>query len=972
MSNDSDKSSPETSAANSFDTSHSFNPPRKRSKVSRACDSCRRKKIRCDADYSSSLQKVTKICTNCTKNNETCTFSRIPLKRGPSKGYIKDLEEKLEITQSLSTKPRAKSFSFDNVIHHPIPPPGGYQHPAPVPAPPSSIAPPLNHSKAESTPSSGSFPHTLPFPSSISITPSNVPTSIHKNSISSNNSNSPNSTSRSPIILPPLLSFSNGNGSSSSPLNAGKNLQQKINIPSHTSKAFSVSGALSNPSSPRNSSHLNGILNHENAAANEKLVNKTSTPPIQGPFWKVPYEMPGNNSKTAPTVNGSFSSSSPKLSPDFNSAGFPGNQNSLSNTRRSSIDSLSSNSTSGSRLPSLKPSMSINSDNGVSDSEEDFYSVRSHRNSSTQSLSPRNSISSLTSLSGRMNKNLSLNPTTNNNSTNSYHSYQYQHLPTYLVFQLQQQQLQQQPIAQYPPQIPPQQSSFSFPPNNQPFQPPQQQQQQPFPFQIQSHHQPLQLHQHSLSQIESNLKIYYSKFHSSFPILPYNDTALLKTIDCLLAEEDSKKFIEYFNLSLASLINYQAPNNLSNNIQLFNYLLSFYPFNQFNIKLNDNILILFFSSILLINYSVLLNGDIYSLGISISVSIFNDFKVLENFHELVLNAYERNDLKERELFNDIENIKIYLPKLYYGLFIIDHCYTLSFGIQSLINNDNFNLLYAHVDKFTKPSGGYINFKIGVIINELINTRNKFVIKDTDENSIVIPSLSNSSTLSGLINDNTSSFSKFFYTLIKDKYELINYLLEINSLLRTLNLNDDESLEILHDYQLKLGRLIKKLSSSIINLSNFISTVKSSTSSTPGSPNSDVSHELINPFLNIGYGQCYKLIKLCKLIIDSIIANLKDTELINRSIKINNDLSIAYNLLNSNLTNDNKLVGNCGLGSISVTLIKNKLNYYNLSFHINSNTSTPNSGTNYKINDWKLDFINTIVPFINRENIDGWY
>lgn len=470
--------------------------------------------------------------------------------------------------------------------------------------------------------------------------------------------------------------------------------------------------------------------------------------------------------------------------------------------------------------------------------------------------------------------------------------------------------------------------------------------------------------------------------------MPYNESAILKTIESLLVEEESKKFIEYFNLSLVSLINYQAPNNLTNNIQLFNYLLSFYPFNQFNIKLNDNILILFFSSILLINYSILLNGDIYSLGISISVSIFNDFKVLENFNELVIGAFERNDLKEREIFNDIDNIKIYLPKLYYSLFIIDHCYTLSFGIQSFINNDNFNLLYNNIDKFTKVTSssskdydaGNINFKIGLIINELINTRNNLVINDVmskDKNPIIIASLSNSSTLSRLINDylqNSNSFSKFFFTLIKDKYELINYLLEINNLLKTLNLNDDESLEILHDYQLKLGRLIKKLSSSIINLSNFISTVKSSNSASPGSKSAggDVSNELINPFLNIGYGQSYKLIKLCKLIIDSIIANLKDTELINRSIKINNDLSIAYNLLNSNLTNENKMTSSCGLGSISVNLIKNKLNYYNLSFSINSNNSTPNSNNENKFNDWKLDFINSIIPFINRENIDGWY
>ena len=82
---------------------------RKKSKVSRACDECRRKKvchylvlqaprdmkhcqsvfhtdskkIRCDADVESpSIDK----CSNCKRTNSSCGFSRQPMKRGPSKG----------------------------------------------------------------------------------------------------------------------------------------------------------------------------------------------------------------------------------------------------------------------------------------------------------------------------------------------------------------------------------------------------------------------------------------------------------------------------------------------------------------------------------------------------------------------------------------------------------------------------------------------------------------------------------------------------------------------------------------------------------------------------------------------------------------------------------------------------------------------------------------------------------------------
>jgi hypothetical protein len=57
-------------------------PPRKRSKVSRACDECRRKKIKCDAQSDTGETP----CSSCARSNIRCLFSRIPQKRGPSKG----------------------------------------------------------------------------------------------------------------------------------------------------------------------------------------------------------------------------------------------------------------------------------------------------------------------------------------------------------------------------------------------------------------------------------------------------------------------------------------------------------------------------------------------------------------------------------------------------------------------------------------------------------------------------------------------------------------------------------------------------------------------------------------------------------------------------------------------------------------------------------------------------------------------
>jgi len=56
----------------------------KRTKVSRACDECRRKKIRCDAKG----EEGQEVCGNCKRIGFICQFTRQPMKRGPSKGYV--------------------------------------------------------------------------------------------------------------------------------------------------------------------------------------------------------------------------------------------------------------------------------------------------------------------------------------------------------------------------------------------------------------------------------------------------------------------------------------------------------------------------------------------------------------------------------------------------------------------------------------------------------------------------------------------------------------------------------------------------------------------------------------------------------------------------------------------------------------------------------------------------------------------
>jgi hypothetical protein len=72
--------------------------PRKRSKVSRACDECRRKKIRCDATGETGDEQ----CSNCKRVGTRCQFSREPMKRGPSKGYVTEAPLRLPANMTCS------------------------------------------------------------------------------------------------------------------------------------------------------------------------------------------------------------------------------------------------------------------------------------------------------------------------------------------------------------------------------------------------------------------------------------------------------------------------------------------------------------------------------------------------------------------------------------------------------------------------------------------------------------------------------------------------------------------------------------------------------------------------------------------------------------------------------------------------------------------------------------------------------
>ncbi|CAO3579607.1 unnamed protein product [Absidia cylindrospora] len=72
---------------------------KKRLRISRACDFCRRKKVKC-------YFTPGKPCTNCVSFGTTCEFNDGTKKRGPPKGYIDALEKRIrQIESSLVSLP---------------------------------------------------------------------------------------------------------------------------------------------------------------------------------------------------------------------------------------------------------------------------------------------------------------------------------------------------------------------------------------------------------------------------------------------------------------------------------------------------------------------------------------------------------------------------------------------------------------------------------------------------------------------------------------------------------------------------------------------------------------------------------------------------------------------------------------------------------------------------------------------------
>lgn len=85
---------PDPSAPFGYDDHQDSSDPKRR-RIARACDACRRKKIKCDGRHP--------LCSHCIAAKSQCIYTHVEKKRNPPKGakYIEGLENRLERMEHL-------------------------------------------------------------------------------------------------------------------------------------------------------------------------------------------------------------------------------------------------------------------------------------------------------------------------------------------------------------------------------------------------------------------------------------------------------------------------------------------------------------------------------------------------------------------------------------------------------------------------------------------------------------------------------------------------------------------------------------------------------------------------------------------------------------------------------------------------------------------------------------------------------
>lgn len=917
--------------------------PRKRSKVSRACDACRRKKVKCDAEFLATLQKVTKKCTNCQRTNEVCSFSRVPLKRGPTKGYSRDTDR-----NSRSSVASRNQLGLELTAYPAIPP----SRTAPVAVKEMSklLSSTGRHGPLKSQGFSNNQNGTSggACSSSLSLTSTAVSSGTSNSGTAGNllnpnkavgpggEVNTPPSPATQPLVKPILHRFKFLPSSSTPPII----LPPLLSTAQLQGRKMITPGPFLSKPADKKDSHING------------------------PLWKVPYEMPSEAAGQDPS-----------------SSGGSGKMITL-DSRRSSLDSVSLLLSAGlrSRLPSLQPLTSINLDLAMSDSDlEEGYVSRARA-----SVLPKNSVSSFLFLNGRTGKLLSISS---------------QHVRSSSIGS----------AAMIGPTPPPVygyvQSAPAEPPVNL-FRSPMATVTQPAEFRQQPLHTPLSKSgpyvKHQKSNVASrctytqhvpanlhlgsqssgspdySIRIYFSRFHDTFPILPFDEQKLVQILSDLLCESpQAMLLVQLFYAALNNLVQFQTL-SVEACTALLHSFITMAPLHGQASPASQNTVMVALASLLVISYTLLVKGAVYSLSISISAAYFNDLHLMEQYASVCKNTGAI----------PADDIQLYLPRLLMCLFVIDDCYALSYGTQPRVLGD-FDVLVEYLPQTFPESWRKLPFMANLSVARLFH--NLLQCRSSRIKSSIVTESSKASALtswSSVVASTVSSVAAApgtmaarFTAILKDKYELYDFCAEVVTFIQTFPFaltSEEDVREQMSDFQLKLVRLVRRLLQSILEFANFVSSLYLQ-SKWP------LTECLCCPFYNVSYGHCFKLICLCKRFVDLLVIYMSDSDFVGRLPKINNDLSISYNLLVSNFNRFEKTsyasgnsvaslmsVPDAGLGSACVQLVSSRLDTYNLSFYDMPAKLALSGNYMANISAWKSDFEGTFNELLLNEAVDGWY
>lgn len=704
--------------------------PKKRTKISRACDVCRRKKVRCDAVFSPEHDKVTTVCQNCVKHGEECTFSRIPMKRGPTKGYVRDKGH--DRRDLLLLMALAAPVASSPGLPPPAMPPGMVPLSKYIPGPPL-ISP--------GTPGNGNVP----------------------------------------IKLPPIF-------------------------------------AIQSPGQPVPPSPQQLPVD----------PSRNTSPPLQGPFWKVPYEMP------IPRAGGASGHSPAPLL-----------------RRKLSVDLVS---TASSRGP---PGMLADLLAIVSDSDDDYYSLRLNPRGPMLGLAlPRNLMLLLLLLNGRIKKVL-LAPT---------------------------------PVGWGP--VPP---------------PPE--------------------------PLDANLRLYYQVIHPHFPILTTHMRVIQLYIELIAVDDERLVMIaQLFAVALTNLIHFKTT-HLADHVAVISRLTDM-PC----LGLPKPVLILFFATFVMVNYSIFLAGDNYLLGIGMLMAVFHDFKVMEYFRQLVGDSATQSPLPV-----DFDNVQIMLPKLVYLTHLIDTGYALGFGTEQNGRLALVGFLHTRLHMVVPPDFLELLRGLGKNLQRACDAREQLVLNPA--------SVAELGLVGHELASDGSEFCKLLLALVADKYALYSYCGEMAGwLARPPAVGEEELGETLGDFVTKLVRLTKQMALSIAALAaHMVAECKL----------------VVSPWLHLAMGQLFKMIKFAKMVLQfaapiiAAVAPLVEQ----RAARVDSELAATFGSLHL-------LLPHFRLGNLAFELMKQRVASYAIQF--GPMKSEPGQGpVASRLPPW-LQHAQSLVGFVGHEAIEGWY